>query len=219
MTENHLDPARLKELLRALLFVSGESLSTGGLRSAVGSDQVDGKQVRAALEELADDLDKADSGVRLVRIGGSWQFRTDPQWAQWLRRFTAKRPVRLSRSAVECLAIMAYRQPATRIDVETIRGVDSGGPIRTLLDRGLLKILGRRDEPGRPMVYGTAPYFLQVFGLNSLSDLPSLNEFSELEPEDLPARASQALQSAFEDLLRRKEEERAAAGAASEEEE
>jgi segregation and condensation protein B len=193
------DRAALRELLRALLFVSGEAVTTATLRRAVNDEGLDGKQVRQALEDLAAEMEESSSGLCLTEVAGGWQLRTHARWAPWIRAYTARRPVRLSRSALECLAIVAYRQPATRLDVESVRGVDSGGPLRTLLDRGLLRILGRRDDPGRPMVYGTSPMFLQVFGLKGLSDLPSLKEFSELRPEDLPAKATEALERIFGD--------------------
>ena len=198
--ENLGEEGRLRELVLAILFVSSEALSTASIRSAVGVPGVDGNAIRAELESLADDLESRGSGIRLIQVAGGWQLRTDAGWAPWVRRFTSKRPIRLSRSAVECLAIIAYRQPATRYDVEQIRGVDSGGPIRTLLERNMLRILGRKDEPGRPMLYGTTQKFLEIFGLQNLNELPSLKEFSELEPEDFPSRAAEALQGVFEQL-------------------
>jgi segregation and condensation protein B len=130
---------------------------------------------------------RAGRGFVLRQLADTWQFRTTPEVAPWLKVFTGVRPVKLSRAALEALAIVAYQQPCTRSDVERVRGVDSGGVLRALLDRKLVRIAGRRDEAGRPNVYATTPVFLSVFGLGSMRDLPSLREFTMLEQEDLHA--------------------------------
>ena len=114
------------------------------------------------------------------RVAGGYQLRTHPSLGEAVAAFTGRRPVRLSRAALETLAIIAYRQPVTRSDVEDIRGVETGGVIRSLLDRGLLEIRGRKKEVGRPMIFGTSPHFLSTFGLRDLADLPNLREFQRL---------------------------------------
>jgi segregation and condensation protein B len=112
----------------------------------------------------------------LIEIAGGYQFRTKPRWAEWINRLKKQKTVKLSRSALEALAIIAYRQPIIRTAIEEIRGVDSGWVLRTLLEKGLIKMMGRKDLPGRPMIYGTTRAFLELFSLNTLADLPTLKE-------------------------------------------
>ena len=116
-------------------------------------------------------------------MAGGYQFRTDTELAPWLRKLSKERPFRFSAAALETLAIIAYRQPVTRAEVEYLRGVDSGGVVKSLLERNLLRILGKKDVPGRPLMYGTSRHFLEFFGLKELQDLPTLKEFSALDPE------------------------------------
>jgi segregation and condensation protein B len=119
-------------------------------------------------------------------VGGGYRLRTDPENAPWVRTLTQRRPVRLSRAALETVAIVAYRQPVTRADVDEIRGVESSVVLRSLLEKELLRIAGRKEEPGRPMLYATTRRFLEVFGLSSLSDLPSIQEFKSLAVGEQP---------------------------------
>jgi segregation and condensation protein B len=119
----------------------------------------------------------------LEEVAGGFQFRTRAEHVDWVRRLNKSRPFRFSRAALETLAIIAYRQPITRAEVEYLRGVDSGGVVKTLLDRHLVRILGKKDIAGRPMIYGTTREFLELFGLRDLAALPTLREFSEIPPE------------------------------------
>jgi segregation and condensation protein B len=119
----------------------------------------------------------------LEEVAGGWLFRTSAQYAPFVRDLTNERPVRLTRAQVETLAIAAYRQPITRPEIDDIRGVDSGATLKLLLERDLVRILGKKDEPGRPLLYGTTTHFLEFFGLKSLKDLPTLREFTELNDE------------------------------------
>jgi segregation and condensation protein B len=141
------------------------------------------KQVRELLDELRTTY--AHRGILLEEIAGGWLFRTNVEFAPFVRELTSERPVRLTRAQVETLAIVAYRQPVTRPEVDDIRGVDSGATLKLLLERDLLRILGKKDEPGRPILYGTTNQFLEFFGLKSLKDLPTLREFTELSDESL----------------------------------
>ena len=122
-------------------------------------------------------------GIHLEEVGGGLIFRTNPVYGPFVRDAAAKKPVRMTRAQIETLAIIAYRQPITRPEVDDVRGVDSGPVMKMLLDRGLIKILGKKDEPGRPLLYGTTANFLEFFGLRSLKDLPSLREFTELSED------------------------------------
>jgi segregation and condensation protein B len=122
----------------------------------------------------------ASRGIVLDELAGGWLFRTSVQYAPFVRELASERPVRLTRAQVETLAIAAYRQPITRPEIDDIRGVDSGATLKLLLERDLVRILGKKDEPGRPLLYGTTTAFLELFGLKSLKDLPTLKEFTEL---------------------------------------
>jgi segregation and condensation protein B len=148
-----------------------------------------------------------NTGVRLVEVGGGWQLRTAPECADVVRRFLDAKPLRLSKAAMETLAVISYRQPVTKPDVDEIRGVDSGSAVKLLLDRNLVRVLGRKEEPGRPLLYGTTQPFLEFFGLGNLNDLPSLREYAELSEDgrrqlerDLFARAPEPVSLAGDDL-------------------
>ncbi len=178
----------LPAIIEALLFVADRPLSVADLVEALETDEVPDHAVREALEVLMARHDGGSGrGFVLHRLADTWQLRTTDQVSPWLKAFTGLTPVKLSRAALETLAVAAYRQPCTRADVERVRGVDSGGILRALLDRKLLRVAGRRDEPGRPNVYATTEQFLAAFGLGSLRDLPSLREFTMLGQEDLDA--------------------------------
>ncbi len=182
-------PAELPWALEAVLFASSQPISFDALRTALG--EVDASQLRASLTALEDSLVRRGAGVRLHEIGGGYQLRTVPRAATWVAKARGATPLKLSRAAVETLSIVAYRQPVTRHEVERIRGVDCGGMLRTLLGRKLLKVLGRQDMPGRPLVYGTTSDFLAFFGLRDLSDLPTLRDLRELQAQD-PTLQSEA---------------------------
>ncbi len=172
--------------------------------------------------------DYADRGINLVEVNSGFQFRSSTTYAPFVRDFVARKPVRLSRPQLETLAIVAYRQPVTRPEIDDIRGVDSGSALRILSERGLLKVLGRKEEPGRPLLYGTSPFFLEFFGMKALTELPTLQEFSELsdesrgifekrigEPLDLSG-INEAAKAAEESALTEMDEEEAKAIAAHE---
>jgi segregation and condensation protein B len=146
---------------------------------------LEGRRVRELIELIASHY--AERGIVLREVSGGFQFQTHPDNAPVVRAALKVKPMRMSRPALETLAIVAYRQPITRADVEDIRRVDCGGTLRFLFEKGLVRVLGRKEEPGRPILYGTSQEFLELFGLKSLGDLPSLREFSELwdEHQDL----------------------------------
>jgi segregation and condensation protein B len=179
--EGHEAPERLKSIVESLLFASDKPLPLKRIIELTG--ERNGENVAAAVEALR--ADYADRGVVLHEVAGGFQFRTNPMNAHWVRQLLAGRPVKMSRAQLEALAIIAYRQPITRPEVDEIRGVDSGGTIKALLDRGLLRVLGKKEEPGRPMLYGTTQAFLEFFNLKDLRDLPTLREFYELNEESM----------------------------------
>lgn len=140
--------------------------------------------IQQALTELSQEyLDNPARGILLGEVAGGWQFRTRPENAIILRQFYQPKPTKISKPSLETLAIVAYRQPVTRVEIDAIRGVDSGGVLKTLLEKNLVRIVGKKDEPGKPMLYGTTQDFLELFQLKSLQELPTLKEFRELEEE------------------------------------
>jgi len=173
-----LSRAHLRGLLEALVFASDKPMKAIEL-ARLASAPV--RQVRELLAELK--AASAGRGVVLDEVAGGWLFRTSVEYAPFVRELASEKPVRLTRAQVETLAIVAYRQPITRPEVDDIRGVDSGATMKLLLERDLVRILGKKDEPGRPILYGTTTAFLEFFGLKSLKDLPTLKEFTELTDE------------------------------------
>jgi segregation and condensation protein B len=170
--------AHLKSILESLVFVADRPVPAKRLAKLTRAAVED---VERLLKEITEDY--RGRGIQLSEVGTGYLFRTAAANAPFVRDMVAHRPVRLTRAQLETLAIAAYRQPLTRPELEEIRGVDSGSAVRVLLDRGLVRLLGRKDEPGRPLLYGTTPEFLEFFGLKSLKDLPTLREFSELTDE------------------------------------
>ena len=177
--EGGLEEERLKSILESLLFAAGEPVSLTQLANAL--EEVPRERIRKTLSDMAAAYASSGRGFVLEEIAGGYQLRTLSEHALYVRRLLSAKPPRLSRPVLETLAIVAYRQPITRPEIEQLRGVDSGGVLDTLLERNLIRIAGRRDAPGRPIMYTTTPDFLELFGLKSLESLPDLQEFRELE--------------------------------------
>src|SRR5215469_2184216 len=191
----------LTRVIEALLFSAQKPLSiqeiTAAIKEAKGDlatetanefTRVKNAEVAAALEELKVEYIQQSRAFQLVEKAEGWQLATDSSFAKWVRQlFPAAKPARLSAPALETLAIIAYRQPITRADVEAVRGVNIDGVLQTLMERGLVKIAGRAEIPGRPLLYETTQFFLDHFGLRNLDELPNVEE---LRKRDLPvARA------------------------------
>ncbi len=168
----------LRGLVEALVFASDSPMPSRDIARHASAPV---KRVRELLDELRREYQSR--GIHLDEVAGGWTFRTSVQYAPFVRDLTKQKPVKLTRAQVEALAIIAYRQPITRPEIDEVRGVDSGPVLKVLLERDLVRILGKRDEPGRPLIYGTTPKFLEFFGLRSLKDLPTLREFTELTDE------------------------------------
>jgi len=164
-----------KQIVEALLFASDSPV---GLSTLVEVLEGPGpEETVAVLQELERDLRDSDRGVVLVEIAGGYQLLSRRECAPWIdRMLRSRRKVRLSRAGLETLAIIAYKQPITKVEVDSIRGVDSGGALHTLLERNLALIKGRSKAVGRPLVYATSPEFLSYMGINDLADLPELKE-------------------------------------------
>src|SRR5688572_20812788 len=174
-----IDGRELKGILEAILFVSPEPVPVARLISILGT--VSKAEVVQALGILTHDLDQDGRGIQLVQVAGGYRLVTKQEYGPWLKRMDkAKAAQKLSRSALESLAIIAYKQPLVRSEIEEIRGVETSGVLRTLCERKLVRIVGRKDVPGRPIMYGTTKFFLEHFGLQDLSQLPPLREFKEL---------------------------------------
>jgi segregation and condensation protein B len=187
-TGHGADPAalpRLKTILESLMFAAGGPVPSANLLAIVREVQADLslRGLREVVELLRQDLREQGRGVRVVEVGGGFQLRTPSETAPYVRLLITRRPPRLTRPTLETLAIVAYRQPVTRGEIEEVRGVDSGAVLKHLLDRRLVKILWRKDEPGRPLLYGTTREFLELFSLKDLKSLPTLQDFVELSDE------------------------------------
>jgi len=168
-----------KSLLESLLFVSGEPLAASLLKTNTELPETEIKQL---LDELIAEYKERDSGLLIIEIANGYQMVTNPRLAQWIKKFkNTAASGKLSMPALETLAIIAYKQPIIKAELEQIRGVNSDGVIKTLLDRRLIKIMGRKEVPGKPLLYGTTREFLQYFGLKDLTELPTISELTREE--------------------------------------
>ena len=168
----------LKAIVESLLFASDTPITIDRIKSVL--EVTDRKAIRETLTSLVEEYESIKRGFFLTEIAGGFQFRTRPEFREWIRRLKETRPARLSRAALETLAIIAYKQPVLRSDLEYLRGVDCGGTLRTLLERKLIRVLGRKNLPGRPIIYGTTKQFLELFDLKDLRGLPTLQDLKDL---------------------------------------
>lgn len=177
-----MDDRETKAILEALLFLSDEPLEPDRFKGII--DEVTPDKIKELFEELKKGYDDRNGGLKIAEIAGGYQILTKPEYAPWIKKFNlVKLSARLSRAGLETLAIIAYKQPLIRAEIEAIRGVNVEGILKNLLDRRLIKILGRKDVPGKPLLYGTTKEFLHYFGLKDLSELPTLKEFKETDIE------------------------------------
>ncbi|MCK9442951.1 MAG: SMC-Scp complex subunit ScpB [Tissierellaceae bacterium] len=172
-----MENQELKAIIEALLFTWGDPLELKDIADVLEKDE---KAVNEILDEMMGEFDYSRRGIRIVKANKSYQFSTRPEHFNWIKKLSSPRFTRnLSNAAMETLSIIAYRQPIIKSDIEAIRGVRSDRSIETLMDRGLVKELGRLEKVGRPIIYGTTDLFLRSFGLESLDNLPILEEFNE----------------------------------------
>lgn len=180
---------RLCSVIESILLLSPDPVPVGRIVEVIRIEDpaTEEGEIREAVARLLADYHSPERplarGFRVEEVAGGLQYRTTPDNAPFVRRFLAAKPQRLTKASLETLSIIAYRQPCTKPEVEAIRGVDVGAAVKNLLDRELIKILGKREEVGRPIIYGTTPQFLEFFGLKSLAELPTLREFHELDEE------------------------------------
>lgn len=179
----------LKKIIETLLFITDRPVKPNRIADVV--ETADARRVREIIRELQDEYASQGRAVQIVELGGGFQMSTKPEYGRWVRRlYNEKMTTKLSNAALETLAIVAYKQPITRAEMEAIRGVDVAGPLERLLERALVRVVGKKDTVGRPMVYGTTDEFLRMFGLNKISELPDLQVFAAKtlheKQEDLP---------------------------------
>lgn len=184
---------RLKSILESLLFAAEGPLTVQRMNSVI--KEVDKKEIIAALQELQSEYERAGRGFRLAEVAGGYQMRTPKENAEWIKGLFQGRPARLTRATLETLAIIAYKQPITRAEIEAIRGVDVDGVLSTLQERRLVRIVARKDVPGRPFLYGTTPEFLEMFNLKELSNLPTLKEMEEISLPEPPEEETPPVKS------------------------
>ena len=174
----------LKAVIESLVFMSEGPLSMKKLKEIF--DGVTENEIARALSELVDEYEKRQGGLCLMEVAGGYQFRTAEVSTPWVLKLRGGRPAALSQAALETLAVVAYQQPVLKSEIEQVRGVDVSGTLKGLLDKNLVRIVGRKDVAGRPIMYGTTRRFLEVFNLRDLSELPTLREMKELEEYEEP---------------------------------
>jgi len=193
-----MEDREAKSILEAVLFIAGEPVSADSLKKIL---EIDGAEVERLVKELIHDYTMNNNGLLVLEVAGGVQMVTNPAYSPWVKKMLSTAvPAKLSQQSLETLAIIAYKQPIIKAEIEAIRGVNSDGVVKTLLERRLVRILGRKEVPGRPLMYGTTKEFLQYFGLKDLAELPTLKEFQEFDVPETPdlAHAGQDVQE-YED--------------------
>ncbi len=179
-----MEDKEVRSILEAILFIAGEPLSIDTLKNIL---EMDATEIERLVKELITDYTIKNTGLLIAEVAGGIQMVTNPACSPWVKKLLSTAvPTKLSQPSLETLAIIAYKQPIIKAEIEAIRGVNSDGVVKTLLDRRLVKILGRKEVPGRPLMYGTTKEFLQYFGLKDLSELPTLKEFQEVDIPEAP---------------------------------
>ncbi len=190
---SRMEVSEKRRIIEALILSSPEPISAAKLAEIIPYCKAG--QAKDLVNELNTEYAEQDRAFEIWEVAGGYQIRTRAEFSGYLQKLQKERALRLSRAALETLAIIAYRQPATRAEIEEVRGVDAGATVKSLLDRQLIRIAGQREVPGRPMLYGTTRRFLEVFGLENLKNLPTLRELDEM------AREQGLLERASEDAL------------------
>jgi len=188
-----MDDSEKRRIVEAVILGTPEPLSAQRVAAVVPYAKP--AKIKKLVDELNAEYVEQGRAFEIVEVAGGYQMRTLPEFASQLQQIQPQRPLRLSKAALETLAIVAYKQPVTRGDVEDVRGVDAGAVLRSLLERKLVKLAGHKEVPGRPMLYGTTRRFLEVFGLESLEDLPSLRQLEDLAPRAESIEAGEAAAS------------------------
>lgn len=169
----------LKAIIEALIFASELPLNIEKLADVL--EGVGKKDIRDCLSRLVEEYQRETRGFCIVEVAGGYHFRTKNEWSPWIKKLKKGKPATLTPAMMETLAVIAYRQPVLKAEIDKVRGVDTGGAIKKLLERKLVRIVGRKDVPGKPIIYGTTQRFLEVFNLKDLAELPTLRELKELQ--------------------------------------
>lgn len=169
----------LRAVIEALLFASDTPLGADRIRDIIG--EVERGEIARVLADLQREYEERKGGFQLFEVAAGFQFRSRPELAPWIKKLRGLKPSMLSPAALETLAVVAYRQPVVKADVDRVRGVDVSGVLKGLLEKKLVRMLGRKDVPGKPIMYGTTKKFLEVFNLKDLTELPTLRELKELQ--------------------------------------
>jgi segregation and condensation protein B len=180
-----MDRTERKALIEALIFASDTPLTADKIKQVV--ENVTKKEIEGIIAELQNEYEQQSRGFQIKEVANGYQFRTQPAFATWLKKLKKSKPFRLTQPTLETLAIIAYKQPMTRLEIEKIRGVDTGGVIKTLLEKRLICIAGRKNVPGKPFLLGTTKAFLEIFSLENLSSLPAIKEVEDLDNAQLPS--------------------------------
>jgi len=186
-----LERTEIKLILESLLFSTETPMRLEKLNEIFPDTQL--KDLREIMSELKEEYDAFNRSFSIREVANGFQFYTKTEYSPWIKKFKKIRPARLSPATLETIAIIAYKQPITRAEIEDVRGVDAGGILRALLEKNLIKIIGKKDVPGKPLIYSTTPNFLTMFGLKALKDLPALEDISQVDAERC-CRFSQKLQ-------------------------
>jgi segregation and condensation protein B len=194
-----LDKDSLKPVLESLIFAADSAISFDKLSGILEGEEK--AIIREALNELIEDYRAKAGGFLIEEVANGFQFRTNPEFAPWLRKFFKIGMQKISKAAMESLAVVAYKQPVTRGEIEAVRGVDSGGVLATLMEKRFIKIVGRKEVPGRPVVYGTTKEFLETFDLKDLSCLPTLKDIQKMEEEYAQKEGQGTAETTVEDRV------------------
>lgn len=188
----------VKAVIEALIFASDAPLALEKI--CIILSNVEKTEIKEAFEKLVMEYNERQGGLYLQEVAGGFQFRTRPELSPWIKKLRSTKPHSLSPQAMETLAIIAYKQPIVKSEIESIRGVDVGAPLKSLLDKKLIRIVGRKDVPGKPIIYGTTKKFLEVFNLKDLMDLPNLREFKELNQQQELVEQERLEEETVEDI-------------------
>lgn len=180
-----IDGNELKHMVEAIIFASTEPIPPDKILECIQREGIGKTDIKDAVDELNKEFIEQKRSIRIVKIAGGYQFATHPQFDKWVSRlFAQKAEKKLSQSGLEVLAIVAYRQPITRSEIEKIRGVNADWTIRSLMEKNLITVVGREEAPGKPLLFGTTKGFLEHFGLFDIGELPKLKEIEDLIRED-----------------------------------
>jgi len=188
----------IKAVIEALIFASDTPLAIEKICMILSG--VEKSEIKEAFEKIVLEYNERQGGICLQEVAGGFQFRTRPELSPWVKKLKSSKPHSLSPAAMETLAIVAYKQPIVKSEIESIRGVDVGAPLKGLLDKKLIRIVGRKDVPGKPIIYGTTRKFLEVFNLKDLLDLPNLRELKELNQQQEIVEQEIVVEETIEDI-------------------